>query len=460
MKIVKKLSSLALLTFFFFACDNKEDVHVNNEGWIRETTSLAEDPLLVEVLEDFETNNFNGRVASMFGDLNLDEVSKVSNDSLTRYSLLFNDVDDGVFANLILTETDQGQNAYIIQYVPEETWYYENGHDDEKWSGFTGQIIYYGLDGLAFAKSCMVDGISESCDEAGGRTDDVVYECYTVYRHWKVCIGNSCDYHSEIIDFYCVEHYIGDGPGGSGPGSPGAEDPRDCVYNAVGDCEPPIPPTPVSTPQNCGLGKVLNSQNECVTPEEAWLEDIDFASDFLMDPCLMEIWNLAMSSGAAYDMIRGFLNGSSSADLTMHIIPRDKYIEVDSYLDAWGITIWKNGEANIYFHEHTLKNSSLMFFATILAHELIHAEMYRNDHHAQSQEHQHDEMADHHREQIIDFLAKLDLELNGTSSNTDLYEALSWVGLTDTEGWNNLSAAEQTKFKNVRIEEDNKGRCE
>lgn len=488
MKFAENLLFISLAVFALTACD-PGNVHVENEGWTRETTSLADDPLLGDALGNFKSNNENGRIENQFGDLNLDEVSKVSNDSLTRYSLLFNSVEAGSFANLILTDTEEGSTAYIIQYVPDGNWYDEYGYDEANWDMFTGKIIYYDTDGIEFARSCMIDGLAASCDQSsgGGRTEDeVVIECVTTYRHWKVCIGNNCSYHSEVIDHQCTTEYRGSSGYGDDPDDPwgSGEDPRDCQYNAVGDCEPRTPPTPVSKPISCGRGFYLVN-GVCVSPEDAWEDEIVLALNFKNDPCLMEIWNAALDSDAAYYLLRNFLGESPTADLELAIPTLSEYLSIDGRLEAWAITQNYPQEIYIYFNERKLRNSSQMLFVAVMAHEFIHAEIFRKlgtlptnsegyidpvaykhnfpglfDYLTSSPNGQHNAMANHYRPQIVDFMRSMDIALNGSDANSDLYEALSWLGLKGTVGWNQLSSTKKNDFSNKQDTEDEKGRCD
>lgn len=276
----KKLFFIALIVFAFSACDTG-DVHVENHEWIREITSIAEDPLLVEVLGNFESDLDRGRIESEFGDLNLDEVSKISNDSLIRYSLLFSNSGQNTFANLVLTETEEGTSAHIVQYVPDSDWYDNYGYDKKNWDNYTGKVIYYSPEGVEFARSCMQDGLTQKCSESanGGRAEDVVYECYTETRIWSVCDKNGCVYHVETVSLGCTVHFVPGSGGGSSGGVPPPdypEDPRDCVFNAVGDCEPvTTPPTPV-TPPACGPNDVRNSRGMCLP---AWDADVVLLAD-------------------------------------------------------------------------------------------------------------------------------------------------------------------------------------
>ncbi|WP_192348783.1 hypothetical protein [Algoriphagus sp. Y33] len=113
----------------------------------------------------------------------------------------------------------------------------------------------------------------------------------------------------------------------------------------------------------------------------------------------------------------------------------------------------------IKINGNTLSDRTVLGLARTLAHEIIHAEMYRklrsvgytvsiNDfpgiyyYYSQYKDWQHEQMAAHYRETIVDILREFD-----NSQHTDqFYDDLSWVGLQRTVSWSSLSGSDTTRI--------------
>ncbi|TDQ23732.1 hypothetical protein [Tenacibaculum caenipelagi] len=115
----------------------------------------------------------------------------------------------------------------------------------------------------------------------------------------------------------------------------------------------------------------------------------------------------------------------------------------------------------IKLNGNNLSQRTVLGLARTLIHETIHAEMYRKlrsvnynvsindfpgiyDYYRRHKNWQHEQMAAHYVETIVDMLKEFD---NSQNSNT-LYIDLAWEGLQNTVAWNNLSSSEKDRIIN------------
>lgn len=258
------LSSLSLV-LLFWACEPSEELELLENQEIsldRELVSSNTDPKLKSLVDTFFPSSSSGRIENEFGLLNTEEVSKISNDSFTKYAALFETNDPYVFTNLILEQTADSSTAYIIQYLPDHDWYDSVGYDHAKWNYFNGDVYYYDLDGMAMSYSCMVDGVTdESCSTQvdGGRVEDVVTTCYTYIWITLVCSDPGGCYNSVEIRQSC--HTVVDvtGNGSHDIDEYKHPDSRNCSYDSNYDCNPVGNSTPTRVP-SCGEGFVYDSK--------------------------------------------------------------------------------------------------------------------------------------------------------------------------------------------------------
>ncbi|SMO85044.1 hypothetical protein [Gracilimonas mengyeensis] len=237
-------------------------------------------------------------------------------------------------------------------------------------------------------------------------------------------------------------------------------------------------------PDGCapsGGGPVIfcNAQdiNSCDL-EEA--REIIIESSFEQNPCLSSVYDKAGKSSAYQDILENFDGEFSVAHLVLS--------GQSNLPDTVNARTYppQNYLINISFNTNNLYRPSLDVARTLI-HEMIHAEMYRKllsiaqkpnlryteytpeewlafahglrnnfeglyhyyykfrwgiPEGEEPTSAQHEAMADHYRNQIINALTDFD---NTKSQST--YEHLSWIGLTNTTAWKNLSSTEQDSIK-------------
>jgi len=75
----------------------------------------------------------------------------------------------------------------------------------------------------------------------------------------------------------------------------------------------------------------------------------------------------------------------------------------------------------------------------------------------------HEIMAKQYRETLKRFMREIDISLNGTAVNQNLYSDLFWIGLESTqayEGALNTQEIAEDDFLSIKFLELNKGKCE
>ncbi|RAV27410.1 hypothetical protein DN748_18775, partial [Sinomicrobium soli] len=116
----------------------------------------------------------------------------------------------------------------------------------------------------------------------------------------------------------------------------------------------------------------------------------------------------------------------------------------------------------ITLNGNTLPNRTVLGLARTLVHETIHAEMFRKlrsvgysvsiddfpgiyDYYRRHGNWQHEQMAAHYRQTIVDILKEFD----NTQHTNQFYNDLAWEGLSGTTAWNELSSTERIRITNV-----------
>ncbi len=219
------------------------------------------------------------------------------------------------------------------------------------------------------------------------------------------------------------------------------------------------------------------SQNSCVEVDFEELILIDLS--FLNNECLSNVYDqINNNSNTASDYLNNFLGENPVAHLKLvssTSLPNNVNAQT-SAPDNYVITIT--------FNENNL-DRPLLSIARTFFHELIHAEIYRKllsvwqhpslngltfselenirndfpglvDYYTRWKENipvgmnltdaQHQAMAQHYRDIIIEVLEQID-----NSQSSEVYNALSWVGLQGSIAWNNLSITEQNNINQLII---------
>ena len=500
---MKRLITLALFTITLFSCQDRhspEPVTERQTGIHIENIYPYSDDNLIEALNKLGSEN--GRVSSSFGNINMDSVLKVLNygSGITNYSILLeSNLSDGLelyFDNLIISLTQDSSYAYVVRYVPEFSFIKS---EQTLFNGsYTGEIILFDTNGDQLSKTYMTNGTVNKEHQENGRTDEYL----------KDCDGDIwCDYNNNLGETFCVYEIIcmsggesdeptNDGPtgedydnwdGGDFDGGTEGDPMNDGNGGLSGGGSGSTSGNPATSSGNSNYTAVKNLSLEDAISKLADLweqQNITLNQSFKDDPCLMEIWTAAMESNAAFQMLAGFLEEFPIAELELAVPNQTEFFNLGGLPNSdWAITKNWVQEIAIYLNANKLQQSSLMFTSAIIAHELIHAEMWRKlgslptnngyinleayqhnfpglyDYMAESDVGQHNAMASHYRPQIISFLRNLDIHINGTDENKNLYEPLSWIGLEGTNAWTQLTQNVKTVILNEQNNENTKGKC-
>lgn len=265
------------------------------KDWERSTVSLDQNQQFQSIISYYFDGASGGRVENQFGSLNTDEVSKISNDSTTRYAALFESDDPYVYTSLIISESTDSSYAFIMQYKPGHAWYDSIGYDHSKWNYFTGDIYYYDLEGSPFGYSCMKDGTTdEDCtiEAINGRAEDVIISCRTTLWITIACTRDVCEVTNIEYESTCTTTVINESTGSTDTDPYQHPDARECNYDSNYDCNPPSDPTPSRLP-SCGLGTVYDPVSErCISPADLWEQDICEKTAFKNNDCVQGIWEI------------------------------------------------------------------------------------------------------------------------------------------------------------------------
>ena len=473
-----------LLVVSFWGCDTIENVDSLDQrpAWDRELVSSRNDPQLQLLVDKYFPGSNAGRVENEFGVLNTEEVSKISNDTSSKYAALFDTDDPYVFTNLIMSASADTSYAYIIQYLPDHTWYDSIGYDHSNWHYFTGEIYYYDLEGNAFGYSCMRDGTTdEACtsDMTNGRTEDVIVSCNTTVWITIGCAGGTCEVTNVEFESSCTIS-ITDSSTGSHNSDPYEHpDARRCSYDRNYDCNPPTDPTPTRIPA-CGRGTVYDPKaKRCVNLADFWEQDkVCTTSEFNNNPCISGVWNKLKRQNSAHKLLSKFNSENPTAEVCLDAKP----VPNNSDGNTRGGMTWGNKDPiEIEINSDLVGFFTEIEFALSIFHELVHAEMWRKiksvnnslspnnfpglfeyysrhfkvlkddgTWHYPNGTPQHNFMADHYITMMTDALMEFD-GVNLSDSQLRInYEALAWQGLQETSAWKNKPNYEKRAIINGR----------
>ncbi|WP_421873752.1 hypothetical protein [Marinoscillum sp.] len=507
---MKKLTIITVFSILTlcFSCSEEIDPLENLEEI--EKVDLEDESKLSRTLLGKGTTS-SGRInESNFGGLDFDKIYKRKADENSEYSNYMirlyppKEVKNSV-EYLVLIELKEGFRTYILQYQTEDK-FLNKIYDP---TIYTGYVNILDLNRELLAQNYFVDGEDVPLEDASnGRVAAQKCDCeyeYTLIQPgttygegggYLVPIGLvcTCAEVAEISD-QGVEDSGGGGigeviydpsnPDGSGGGGSGNENPEDGITrDRVGTVKD----------IDCDVENHIFYNNECV-PLEEYLAD-------KWEPCLMEIWNAATESDAAFAMLAGFLEEYPMAELKIDVVNSDmeiyeefggdKVYEWGDLLDTYGFSIDWFQEQYVYLTMHNMTNASQIFIGSVLGHELIHASMmediYSNTNIITNNQYDlsdlqnnfpliydlwitqglgpegasHEAMAQNYRDGMIMFMREIDISLNGSPVNEGIYEELSWVGLEGTDAFEAAVATGQisvSQLNNIQNAELSKGKC-
>ena len=175
------------------------------------------EPGLMDALtETFSLNsNKSGRVSTLFGEVNLNEVLKrVNQDGQVNYSFSIESSAPTMLNNLVIHKENKSYSAYIVSHKPDVAWL---ANSFLEWDKFSGQLLVYDLSGEILSDLEMIDGKSKSSKSSSGRTNG----CIVI--EWRVEVrtpyGTSEYYDTDVQCFGGGGGSTGGGGTGGGSGS-------------------------------------------------------------------------------------------------------------------------------------------------------------------------------------------------------------------------------------------------
>ncbi len=499
-----KLTSVFLLTIIIASCqqddpfeelnDHDHNIDKDQSGIQVCRVNYDDDENLQNLMQQSFPNLPSGRTLnSAVGELNTDNIMVVTDHDTeeTRYSFsVVKQNNDLSFQNVIIKDNNQGISSFIIEYAPTIDWII-NGNNN--FLMYSGKIIYKDINGNPTFQTEFINGKIKSNVYSNGRI---------------LCDGQN----SESTEEGNGDTSGGDSGGGGGSGG-GSSTPshggttfifiieedetvlevndRDLVSRVL--CGGTYAAGGSGT---SGINGILD-----LSPllADNWKKNkVTLTKKFMNDPCLMEIWNKAMDTNEAYEMLGGFLQDYPVAELTIDVTNNTNDLIAASpkfwgdLLNTYGFSINYLQEQYVYLNMRNINDASNIFIATILGHELIHASMmeyiYANTFLISDSNYDlidiqnnfpllfdlwvnqnlgpegasHETMALHYRTQLKDFIKEMDILMNGKAINSDIYDALSWIGLEGTAVFDNAVETGKANFNSIndiKNEELSKGKC-
>ncbi len=488
-------------------CKNENELTIEEEPTTRmEIIDPLADPVLMGIIHDLgAVSSSNGRVQEFdIVEVDFSEAIMSINEiqDITRYSLRLTNNTPLAYENIIFKEEDGESSAYIMSYYPDLNWVYRNGGQIAG-ENFTGILEISELDKSLIARVRFENGEGfETADSpaANGRSE------------------GDCD--DRVADDDFTDGDIPDLPDSGGGG--GSWDPGNCwwhLHETAGvlgimihcngepavwrrvrtECEPIQIPDTQDPDGGTSIGVLSgsgDSEEEALNLLEAlkdrWEEGITLSENFQNDECLMSIWQAALDTDAAYDMLSTFFDGHPGQNLTLHM-ESDPQVLWDVYKifesNNYGFTKYVYQDVYVVANFHNIGDASSTFISLILAHEFIHANMWNqiyneltlhsdltydynelnktfpelyNDWVSNGLGYASHEFVAKYRESIIDFMKTMDMQLHGSLQPESKYELLSWIGLHETDEYQEAIASgaiDINVLNAIRNNELQAGRC-
>ena len=417
------------------SCDREE--HIIDESVFEPTQEITSDresikfselpPYVQSQIMDTEIllkkTTTGNKTEKPFGEIIRTKVNVLkTKEKATSYTLVMERTDQErlYYDNMVLVKDSLGGiQKHILRYEPEEDWFLERMSGKSGYDSFTGKVSVYDENGGMITSTFLKEGKITKDQAKGGMSSKRVCEVIDV-----IYAGVEIDgvfYADVTIKYSCYET----GTGGGGPSDPGGGpiDGGQTVEDVAG-------PTTVI---EVHIFNNLTGKAKCV------YDKLD-------------------ATGKKFrDAIQKFDGEFPVAHL--------KY-SMDYNLPNTTNAVTNNGGTNIIevkINGNTLPSRTVLGLARTLTHETIHAELYRkvrsvggnvsiNDfpgiydyYRRYVKNWQHEQMAAHYRQTIVDILKEFD---NNQHSN-QFYNDLAWEGLQGTTSWNELPGTEQTRIKNV-----------
>jgi hypothetical protein len=166
-----------LLSMILLASCQKDEISTDSiEETIRETAvqNVTFDELPDKISKNFDGNNFikykSAQKSMLFGaaKTNIPAVRNINKNSKATYTIALHKLNNSksantlYFDNYVAKELEDGRlEEYVIRYLPNEEWYNQK---NRALSNYTGEVIFYNLEGIKLGKTAIYNGKAETID--------------------------------------------------------------------------------------------------------------------------------------------------------------------------------------------------------------------------------------------------------------------------------------------------------
>ncbi len=368
----------------------------------------------------------NGRVKSSLGEIYTDEALMRVNEEheITNYSF---EVESDAYElkNLVIEESENGFNAYILHHIPDADWLISN--PDASWDMFTGLVKAIDLDGNLLFEIAVENG--QNVQASNGKINNMCF-----FKEWKVEVrtpfGVSTYYETELIG--CVSSGGsgggggasggggGTGGGGGGSGTPGGGKPK--VTGKMG----------IVDKKKEDREKELNKRLEKVR-DSVYIK--------LKNPCLANMITKVVYTNLDNN-IAHIINQVFENQENIHL----SFYEVNDLPNSTlgqaivgPVTSGNNIaiQADIFLNLNVLPQASQEMIVSTIIHEVLHA--YLGYTRSSDKFNDHEEMANEYILFMKNTLTKIFPKLSPITA-----EHLAWGGLQETNAWQELENNNQT----------------
>ncbi|ADR20945.1 hypothetical protein MATR_14290 [Marivirga tractuosa] len=435
------------------------------------------------------------------------QIVQNGNGNYSNYTFSIEQKDESNFLNLVLKEQADGFYGALFEY------HYLTDANGTLVNTIE-RINKYSLDGRLISQY--------NTDSNNGNTNRLLTEtCYKASVEWLAFDGSPCDpFEFEEEDDGCWETVVltpvsciqsdphgggnddgtnedvddwgtplpdpeiggGTSPGGSSSGEPSSPEDDGGSPSAPGEAqdeliglEPPLNgPSPL--PQ-CGDGEV-RVDGVCIDEElllaELWeQENIELSEEFENNPCAKGVYDDLMENNIAFDVLSDFFGDNPKANLEIDLVEEipteDGFANGKTYAPSNGIIKIELSKSYIDAGRSNLE------IARTLCHEFIHAELYykytyldksefydlfREYTRAEIGTTQHNLMVQFYLDKLSYMMSQFDSNINGVNFHT-LYESGAWLGLEETDLWEDKTEEEKAEIENDQsILYNNRERCQ
>ncbi|MEQ9050657.1 MAG: hypothetical protein RLP11_10125 [Marinoscillum sp.] len=456
---MKRLITLSLITFLgiMIACDTEEPVSPDHQSGLQvETINPYTDPQLMNILNAFGSGK--GRIASAFGEINMDSVIKLANYDLgiTNYTFGITDAEarEVYFDNLIVKSSETENQAFVIRIKPEINVANTGNILDER---YTGKMEILDLTGNSIGQVSFENGEKINSENTSGRNKEYMSDCYIkiVYiggnLHSIGLAGENCDLGGGggIYDDWDGSDYTGGNEGDSGGGGSGYS--GGGGGGSISDGSSGTTDSGTTGVDQIAI-KPISVDDYIAKQASLWqMMSITLSNAFKNDPCAMSVFDALNENQSAWRMLAGFLGERPTGSLSFRL---------NSSFPNPARTIKNSNEVYIEMNPLYFNAESSLSIMQAMLHEYLHAELFSrqisNDPNIDLMLEQFADSKDSPYHNImIDYVELMGIilySLDGGTFDLEYYEALAYRGLEQTDYYNTeiRGSAEETIIKSFQ----------